>query len=286
MTTQERELDPGASARHFYGAEVRRLRGAAGMSIAQLGAIVSYSKSQMARIETAERPSNLALSQALDIALSTDGHFERLWALVRRERFPLRYRRVLELQEQALRIGEYAVDTVPGLLQTEEYARAMMRVGLRPADTGQLEDRVAARMERQALLARPRPPHLWAVLEEAVIRRPVGGDAVMRRQLERLLRTGGEPHVQVQVLPISAGEHMAMGSALTLLRLPDGSDTAYLESGFDGRFVEDPEDVARFQLTYDELRANALPPKQSLALIETVMEVSFPCPCPSETSPS
>jgi hypothetical protein len=137
-------------------------------------------------------------------------------------------------------------------------------------------------MDRQSILARPAPPQLWVILEEAVIRRPVGGDAVMREQLAHILRLAAAPHIFVQVLPISRGAHGALGSALSLLWLADGTEAAYLEGGYDGQFIENPEDVARYELTYDLLRANALPPGESAAFIRTVMEVSFPC----ETPPS
>jgi hypothetical protein len=161
---------------------------------------------------------------------------------------------------------------VPGLLQTEEYARAVLSVGLTLSSDAQLEERLTARMGRQERIGSADRPDLWVVLDEAVLRRPVGGHAVMRQQMERLLAAAAEPHITVQVLPFDQGEHDAMGGSLTILMLPDGSEVAYTEGAHYGQLIEEPSEVGRFTLTYDRLRAAALPPLMSLDMIRSVME--------------
>ncbi|WP_079127099.1 helix-turn-helix domain-containing protein [Streptomyces sp. TP-A0874] len=275
MAARPRELDPTESVPAYYGAELRRLRTAAGLSHARLGEIVCYSPAMIGHVETTTRMPTRELSEALDAALDTDGYFSRLYPLVIRAAIPGRYRRFMELEAQASSLCTYGLDTVPGLLQTEEYARAMLRIG-RPRDEARLEELVAARMERQALLNGPSPASLWVVLDEAVVRRPVGGRAAMREQLAHLLVMAEHPNIHLQLLPIDHGEHAAMGSALWLLHFSDGPDIAYLEGGWGGQLIEAYEEVVAHQLTYNLLRANALPPDESAAFIQTVMEASFP----------
>ncbi|WP_246113781.1 DUF5753 domain-containing protein [Streptomyces montanus] len=135
-----------------------------------------------------------------------------------------------------------------------------------------MEERLTARMGRQDRLSAPDRPELWVVLDEAVLRRPVGGQAVMQAQLERLLDAAAETPLTVQVLPFDQGEHDAMGGSLTLLTLPDDSEVAYTEGAHYGQLIEDPAEVKRFALTHDRLRAAALPPIMSLDMIRSVME--------------
>lgn len=121
-------------------------------------------------------------------------------------------------------------------------------------------------------LGAPDRPELWAILDEAVLRRPVGGQVVMREQLARLLGTTAEPHITVQVLPFDQGEHDVMGGSLTVLTMPDGSEVAYTEGAHYGQLIEDPDEVRSFTLAYDRLRAAALPPLMPLDMIRSVME--------------
>ncbi|WP_432042267.1 helix-turn-helix domain-containing protein [Streptomyces cadmiisoli] len=257
----------------LFGARVRRLRTAAGLTQAQLGDLTHVVSTRITQIERASgaKPT-LELARALDTALGADDLLVELWPYVYREAFPDWSRRFMDYAERAVAVREYAAHVVPGLLQTEAYARAVLSVGRTLGSKEQLEERVTARMGRQERLSGPDRPELWVVLDEAVLRRPVGGRAVMREQLERLLDAGAEPHVTVQVLPFDQGEHDVMGGSLTLLTLPDGSEVAYTEGAHHGRLIEDQGEVRSFALTYDRLRAAALPPLMSLGMIRSVME--------------
>ncbi|MFG2963184.1 Scr1 family TA system antitoxin-like transcriptional regulator [Streptomyces sp. NPDC048288] len=259
----------------LFGARVRRLRLAAGLTQAELGDRTHVVSTRITQIERASgaKPT-LELARALDVALGADDLLVELWPYVYRETFPDWSRKFMEYSERAMAIRQYAAHVVPGLLQTEAYARAVLSVGRTLGSKEQLEERVAARMGRQGRLGAADRPELWVVLDEAVLRRPVGGPEVMREQLERLLDGVAERHVTVQVLPFNQGEHDVMGGSLTVLTMPDDSEAAYTEGAHFGQLVEDPHEVRSFALTYDRLRAAALPPLMSLDMIRSVMEDS------------
>ncbi|MGW3045327.1 DUF5753 domain-containing protein [Kitasatospora sp. NPDC001159] len=250
------------------------------MSLDRLSEIVNYSKTHLHGVEKATRLPLPPLSSKVDAAFGTDGLFEGLWEIIRREQFPDRYRRYMDLEAQASLIQVYCAQVVLGLVQTEDYARAVLRAG-RPRDTEQhIEDKLAARIERQEILTRPAPPHLWLILDEAVLRRPVGGPEVMSAQLSHVLTATRRPDVVIQVLPFASGEHPALGGSLTILTLPNGTESAYMEGSHTGSLEEDPETVRGFRLSYDLIKASALPPDESAALIKTAMEDYAGCATP------
>ncbi|MFE5186848.1 Scr1 family TA system antitoxin-like transcriptional regulator [Streptomyces sp. NPDC056628] len=257
----------------LFGARVRRLRTAAGLTQAELGERTHVVSTRITQIERASgaKPT-LELARALDAALGADDLLVELWPYVYREAFPDWSRKFMALSERAVAVWQYAAHVVPGLLQTEDYARAVLSVGRTLGGPEHLEERVSLRMGRQERLSSANRPELWVILDEAVLRRPIGGQAVMREQLARLLMKAREAHVTLQVLPFDQGEHDAMGGSLSLLTLPDRSEAAYTEGAHYGQLIEDPGEVRRFALTYDRLRAAALPPLMSLDMIRSVME--------------
>ncbi|MFE4665691.1 Scr1 family TA system antitoxin-like transcriptional regulator [Streptomyces sp. NPDC056716] len=260
----------------LFGARVRRLREAAGLTQAELGDLVHVVATRITQIERASgsKPT-LELARALDAALGADNLLIDLWTYVYREMFPDWSRKFIQESERAVAIQQYAAHVVPGLLQTEEYARAVLSLDALLDGEEQLEERLTARMGRQERLSSPDRPELWVILDEAVLRRPIGGNAVMRKQLARLLDAAMEQHITVQVLPFDQGGHEAMGGSLTILTLPDGSEMAYTEGADYGQLIEEPADVARYKVIYDRLRAAALPPLMSLDVIRSTMEGNY-----------
>jgi transcriptional regulator with XRE-family HTH domain len=260
----------------LFGSRVRKLRTAAGLTQTDVGALTHVVGSRIAQIEraTGAKPT-LELTRALDRELVADDLLVDLWPYVYREAFPNWSQAFIAYSARAAVIRQYASHVVPGLLQTPEYARALLSVGHSLRDAEHLEERVAARLDRQVRLNGPDRPELWIILDEAVLRRPVGGSAVMRGQLEKLLRLAEEPGITVQVLPFDQGEHGALGGSLTVLVMPDGTEMAYTEGAHHGQLTEEPEEVERFVLTYDQLRAMALPPLMSLDLIRSVLEADY-----------
>lgn len=269
-------IDPSASMAALFGARVRRLRTAAGLTQAELGERTHVVSTRITQIERASgaKPT-LELARALDAALGADDLLVELWPYVYREAFPDWSRKFMALSERAVAVRQYAAHVVPGLLQTEEYARAVLSLDALLEGEEQLEERVSARLGRQDRLSATDRPELWVILDEAVLRRPIGGHAVMRRQLRRLLDAAAERHITVQVLPFDQGGHEAMGGSLTLLTLPDGSEVAYTEGSDYGQLIEEPINVSRYKVIYDRLRAAALPPLMSLDMIRSAMEGDY-----------
>jgi transcriptional regulator with XRE-family HTH domain len=273
MTFQPRDLFPDRSARDLFGAEIRRHREKADMSLRRLSEVLNYSKSHLARIEAAESLPYDDLPAKLDACFGTDGMFARLHALAKKEPFPGKYRRVMELESQAVVIEQYMSATAPGLFQTPEYAEALIR-GVHPhAPDAEIKAMVKARIDRRARLNHPKPPRNWIVLDEAVLRRRVGGPEVMAHQLLSLIERGTASHITVQVLPFSAGEHPEMlGGSLTLYTIPGRPPAAYEEGSRSGIIIEDREGVAVRRENYDLIRAMALSPRDSVAMIRNTVK--------------
>ncbi|WP_424891251.1 helix-turn-helix domain-containing protein [Streptomyces sp. XH2] len=272
MARPPRKLTPDRSARHLFGADLRHRREAAGMTLEKLAEVVCYSRSHLARIETAEHVPPPDLPGRLDEVFGTGEHFARLYAIARHEIHPDKYRRRMELEARARVIDEYAGHLVPGLVQTEDYARALFRVSNPKAVPDEIEEMVAARLSRQALLRAESPPDLSMVVDEAVIRRPIGGPAVMRAQLAALIDLVDTPTTTVQVLPFEHGEHALLGGTLRLMTLDDDSNFAYVESIATGELIEDPQTIRARRRSYDLLRAYALSPSESAAFIRALLE--------------
>jgi transcriptional regulator with XRE-family HTH domain len=164
---------------------------------------------------------------------------------------------------------EYNAELVTGLLQTEPYIRAVMAAAMRAGHEQEMERQIAVRMERQKRLTAPDPPTLWVVLNEAVLHRQVGGPAVMAAQLTHITEISALHHVTVQVLPYAAGAHPAMLGSFTVMQFPDPADrdVVYLEAETGALYLEKQEDVRRYSLILDYVRAQALGPAESRALI-------------------
>jgi transcriptional regulator with XRE-family HTH domain len=271
MKFRSQTLTPDRSARHFFGAELRRHREAAQLSLVQLATAVLSSKSALARIETAELMPPPDLPGKLDLTFGTEGFFGRLYELAKREAHPDQYRRYMDFEARAEVIEQYGAQVLPGLLQNEEYARVFLSCQ-EDVTREQVEERVTARMARQERQRSSSPPFRWAVLDESVLRRRVGSRECMYEQLTSVLGQVDTPHSKVQVMPFSAGPHALLGGSLTVLTLPSGSAVAYEEGIEAGHLYEAPGAVARRQRQYDVLRANALSLAESAALIRTVLE--------------
>ncbi|MDI5966848.1 helix-turn-helix transcriptional regulator [Streptomyces sp. SL54] len=272
MPARSRELRPDRSARDLFGAEMRRYREQECMSLERLGGIVGFSKSVLSRVETADAMMAPDLPSKLDATFHTEGLFEKLYALAKNEIHPDRYRRRMELERRAVAIEVLAGHIVPGLVQTEGYARELFRIGNPSAKPDEIEHKVDVREGRKDIFERDPQPFLGMILDEAVLRRPIGGPDVMRAQLASLLELVDAPNSLVQVMPFNHGGHALMGGTLNLLTLDDGTAVAYEESIGSGTLFEDKESVTTRRRAYDRLRAYALSPCETGALIQDVME--------------
>lgn len=262
---QPKDLDPYIDARTFYGAELRRLREAAGMSQTELGERVFCSGSYIGQFESATRRPQLEMSRALDGLLGTGEHLQRLCRLAQESKVAGYFADAAELQLRATSISSYTSMTVHGLLQTESYARALTRAAHPFATAEVIEGHVQTRMERTGLLDSPDAPMLWMVIHEAALLLPVGGGAAMAEQLTHLAeQTDSRPRVVTQVLPFSAGAHPFLHASMTLMQFADAPAVAYTEGAYSGQLVEDPLLVEQYRSAYDLARAVALSPEASL----------------------
>ncbi|WP_030677313.1 Scr1 family TA system antitoxin-like transcriptional regulator [Streptomyces rimosus] len=268
-----KELDPSTSLEALYGVKLRKLRSRAGWTQQELGDKVPIAHSRIAQFELGNESPTKDVSDALDVLLGADGDLSDLWEHIQRTPFPNWSRKYMRLEAKAIKMRKYMAHTVPGLLQTEAYARELLHAA-RPNVA--VEELLAARLDRQKLLAVGNPPTLWVVLDEAVLRRQVGSASIMRAQLAHLLRAQeASERVVVQVLPFRQGAHPAMGGSITVLSFRHRSDVVYLEGSHSGELVEQPEQVAGYELAFDHLQAQALSQRASVDLIRTVMEDTY-----------
>lgn len=275
---QPKDLDPYTDPRAFYGAELRRLREAAGLSQGELGSRAFCSGTYIGLFEAGERRPQLELSRSLDELLGSGEHLQRLCRLARTSKVAGYFADAVELQARASSIDSYTAMLVPGLLQTESYARALTRAAHPYAATEVVEGHVTARMERAQLLDSPAAPVLWAMIHEAALLVPVGGRAVMAEQLGHLVeQTESRPRVVTQVLPFSAGAHPFLHASMLLMQFTDGPAVVYTESAYSGQLVEEPLLVEQYSAAYDLARAAALSPEASLhRIVSAAKEFATP----------
>jgi transcriptional regulator with XRE-family HTH domain len=259
------------------------LRDAAGLTIERVAKRLECSDSKISRIEKGQVsvvPRDV--QDLLDLYQVDNWKREELLQLARQARrrpwwevefhdLPLAYASYFAA---AAAIRTYQVLLVPGLLQTEDYARAVLRAlraGLEPPD---VEGRVEFRIRQQAILGRPEPPHLHAVLDETVLRRPVGSASVMREQLKRLVELAEYPNVTLQILPFAAGEHAGMDGPFTILEFDQAGelDVVYVENTTNDVLLEETDAVARYRVLFAHLCEQALDPDESRSFISKASE--------------
>ncbi|GGX25735.1 transcriptional regulator [Streptomyces malachitofuscus] len=261
------------AAWEFFRAELKRRREDAGFTQVELGTRVFVSGGYIGQFEQAIRKPQLDVAQRIDEALQTDGIFERMWRkLIKEQTYTEYFAHAAELERLATEICEYAPAVVPGLLQTREYAQAMFLAGNPLATDEYIEELIKGRLERTRVLKDATRPMYWVVLHETALRVPVGGPAVMAHQLDHIAAMMRQRKVLLQVLPISAGAHPAMGKMMKLMEFEDAPPTVYTEGVFSGSLLDEPALVKRIQASYDHIRAAALSWEASLPLIESAAE--------------
>jgi transcriptional regulator with XRE-family HTH domain len=261
-----------------FGAMLRHYRVAAGLTPEELGARIYLSASQIRKVEEGTRTPTEALTQACEALpeLNSNGALTTLREILkdhlRHRAYPGWFQAWPDHESHARRLRNFELVVVPGLLQTEAYARAVLRTRV-GATEEELDEAVAARLERQQILGHEHPPQLWVLIDEAVIRRPVGGAEVMAEQLEFLASTARRPHIVLQVIPLAAGAHEGMrGGAFVLADFEDDPSLGYQDTAVSGQIVEDANQVEALAVTWDTLRLEALPRSASLDLVEEVAQ--------------
>lgn len=268
--------------RRRLGAELRRLRDSAGYKLEEVAGMLGVAPSTLSRIETGKAPTKSAyLSQLLELYQVTDagqrqilvdmareGHRKGWWAAYD-DVLPSGLGVYVGLEAEASGLRSYEIGVVHGLLQTTDYARAILRASAPRHTADQIERLVDLRMERQRRLDDNPPLDLWVIHDEAVIRRTVGGPVVMRHQLAHLLVAAGLPGVTLQVLPFDTGAHAGHDGPFSIVAFHDRSDSevVYVESTAGPIYLEKDREVRASAEVFDRLRAAALPPEASLDLI-------------------
>ncbi|MEV0557572.1 MULTISPECIES: helix-turn-helix transcriptional regulator [unclassified Streptomyces] len=267
-----KDLDPSSSPRALIGAELRHARERKGLSQSELGEPLFVSGSFIGQLEAGTRRLHLEYAAQIDEILDTNGFFERNCKALAKSKYPDHFEEAAEAEAVATAIRHYLPLLIPGLLQTPAYAAALFR-SYRPLVSGaEIEELVATRMERARLLSDPTTPLLWVVLDEAALRRPVGGTAVMTEALRHVADLARRHRIIMQVLPFDAGDHAGMGGSLKLMEFADAPPLCFVEGLDMGKLLDDPATVARHALTFNLLQAAALSPQGSLALVESVAQ--------------
>jgi transcriptional regulator with XRE-family HTH domain len=262
--------------------ELLRLRDEAGVTIETAAAAVGISASHLSRVERAQVGVRLPVVKLLlstyDADASTVSHLievakeatTRGWWHKYVGSIPEQYATYIGFEAEAEQIWSYDTSTMPGLLQTEAYARAMFMGGAARYAEEEIARRVEVRMERQVLLRRDNPPKVWIVLDEAVIRRQVGGPKVFVAQLEHVVDEAARPHVDIQVMPFAVGAHPGTPGSFVVLHFAESTDqpVVYIETMAGDLYPESQKDISSVILAFDRLRAMALSPDDSSKLIQ------------------
>lgn len=254
-----------------FGRQLKLLRIRAGLDRTEFGKLLGYAAQSIASFEQGRRVPQPEFVDKADPVLDAGGLLLALKEELARSQYPAFFRDMAQLEARAAAMSVFAVSAVPGLLQTEEYARAVfqMQRPLLPDDV--IEQRLAARLVRQDIFDRSPAPLMSFVVEESVLRRPTGGRKVMRDTLEQILLTGHLRNVEVQVMPIDRDDHAGLGGPFTLLDTDKGHRIAYTEVQDDSRLYTDVRKVREIEARYGILRAQALTPNESSALIVQLM---------------
>lgn len=274
MPAKRKDDDGPVTGVQAFAAELRAQREAAGLTQAQLAKLMGYSESVIAKLETCRTiPSPQHAAQA-DAALRTPGTFRRLRQMMLNGANEPWVRAFLDMEERATVLRNWEALVVPGLLQTEAYARGVIR-GARPTDSeAGIERIVAARMARQDIWQRvdPEPPVLSVILGEAVLRQRIGGVAVIPEQFGRLIEAANNPKIAIQIMPFTADAHPGLLGSFVVASFENAPDAAYLDSVLNGQVSEQRKQIAQARLLYDTLAREALSPGASIELIKRVIQ--------------
>jgi transcriptional regulator with XRE-family HTH domain len=280
--------DPSVDAtvlRMLLGSQLRRFREAVGLTPEQAGYEIRASRSKISRLENGRV--KLKSRDVMDLltlyGVTDEDVRSKFLALAEQSNTPdwwTRYSDILPdwfetylgLEAAASTIRSFEVQFVHGLFQTEDYARAVTRRGRQTASAEEIDRRVAVRLKRQKLLSKPNPPRIWSVMDEAVLRRPAGGPAVMRAQFRHLIEVAELSHVTLQVLPFASGGHVGESGGFTVLRFEerDLPDVVYLEQLTGAIYLDQRTDVEHYLEVVDELSVEALTPEETTSFIEQV----------------
>ena len=255
------------SALGTFAEELKAWRERMGLTQQAFADKIGYSVALVSAIEQCKRSPTEAFAMQCDQVTDAPGTFKRWQVQVSRESYPAFFAPVVAFERDAIRIHGWELGAIPGLLQCESYARALLR-SVRQGSDDELERHVQARLERKMVLFADRPVTLWYVLDEGTLRRMIGGRVVMRDQLDTLIESAAS--AVLQVLPFTAGDQPGADGPITVYEFADAPTVCYTECYSGGRIVEGHAEVADLMRIVNLLRASALPPNESLELIRQI----------------
>ncbi|MDJ0465212.1 helix-turn-helix transcriptional regulator [Streptomyces sp. H27-C3] len=269
------DVDPddesGAAVVAAVGRQIKVWREAAGLRATEFGTAIGYGEDQVYKVEGGKRIPRPEFLDRADEVLGAGGKLAAMKRDVAEVRYPKKVRELAKLEAQAVELAAYGNHNIHGLLQTREYAQALFGMRRPAFARDEVERLVAARVARQSIFERSPAPELSFVQEEVTLRRSLGGRMVLRQQLERLLELGRLRNVELQVMPTARADHAGMGGEMQVLKFGDGSAVGRSEGDFGSRPVSDPKHLRIIELRCGIIRAQALPPGESLAFVEQVL---------------
>ncbi|MFJ5099971.1 helix-turn-helix domain-containing protein [Streptomyces sp. NPDC088554] len=268
LDNEEEKVTP----RTVLGRALRRERDLVNLSLRALADGLGYPHSYISRVEHGKQLPSDELAEALDTRFGTRGLFAGLLAMEHGLMIPDYSRKVVSKESEASRIQVFTSSLVPGLLQTEGYARELFRKSIPGESEEACAERVAVRVRRQRIFERPDPVFYWAIMDEAALRRPMGTAKNMVGQMNHLLEMAARPHITIQVLPFDKGAYPMLGGSLTIMTLKQGGTIALVESFASGTGVESAKRVLEFTTRFDSARSMALADDESINLIRTYLK--------------
>ncbi|MER7954767.1 helix-turn-helix transcriptional regulator [Streptomyces sp. NPDC096030] len=269
------EVDPddesGAAVVAAVGRQIRKWREAKGLRAAELGELVGYGEDLIRKVERGARIPRPEFLDKVDEAVGAGGLVAVMKQDVMEVRYPKKVRDLARMEARAVEMGVYECNSINGLLQTPGHAQVAFESRQPPYSQDEVERMVAARVARQSIFERMPAPALSFVLEEGPLRRPLGGTMVWRQQLERLLEVGRLRNVTLQVMPTRCDVHPGLDGRIEVLKFEDGTAVGRSDGAFNGRPISDPKQLRILELRYGTIRAQALPPRESLAFIEHLL---------------
>lgn len=260
-----------ANGLEWFGHELAAALEHKGATQQELADFTNYKAPYVSKVKNGKALPSMNFAKGCDRFFNTSGYFERLLVKISQQGYPSWFVPYLQYEQRASVILDYSPGLIMGALQTDAYARAVFRSSGPRDSVEAINDKIARRLKRREALDRDEPPLLWCVLDESCLRREVGGPATMREQLGSLLKDAESPHITLQVLPYSSGAP-STHLAFTLLEFKDEATVLYVETPLSGQVIDSASAVAENRVTYDRLRADALSPEASLALIRSLME--------------
>lgn len=267
-----KDLDPGASPLALFGAELRRLREEKGITQEEIADYTHVSKSLVSQIETAKRTPQWGFTEQVEKLLDLKGEpLLRLLPLVLKSG-PTWFCQWPKIEAGADSLRTWQPLVVPGLLQTRDYARAILR-GQPGITDERVNEATESRLARQAVFDRPEPPMYAAVVDEGVLQRPIGGAEVMREQLDHLHKVLAHPCITLQIIPLDAVPTIGLLGGFVIAQQPQGPDTVYLDSAADGEVTDREDRVRTVSLRFDAIRSYARPVNETVEAIRKKMEM-------------